>query len=121
MEKINNKLSINELKILRDKIQNIPNKEHHHAEIFSIIKNNNVNFSENKNGIFLNMNKLNDNCIKLITDYLKYIENQNKNFLQVENIKKEFKKDFFGNLKINKDNTSEVNDNGKNIEKNEVI
>ena len=46
------------------------------------------------------MNKLNDQTISLIKRYLNYIENQNKNFLQVENIKKEFKKDFFGNLKL---------------------
>tara|TARA_B100000900_G_C20445177_1_gene660698 strand:- start:351 stop:749 length:399 start_codon:yes stop_codon:yes gene_type:complete len=116
MNKIQSSLSINELKELRDKIQNISNKQHHHAEIFSIIKTNSINFSENKNGIFLNMNKLNDQTISLIKRYLSYIENQNKNFLQVENIKKEFKKDFFGNLKLKSNESKSTTLSEKNNE-----
>jgi len=60
------------------------------------------------------MNKLNNETISLIKRYLSYIENQNKNFLHVENIKKEFKKDFFGNLKL----TSEQNKTTTFSEKN---
>ena len=120
MNKIQSSLSIVELKELRDKIQNIPNKEHHHAEIFSIIKTNSINFSENKNGIFLNMNKLNDQTISLIKRYLSYIENQNKNFLQVENIKKEFKKDFFGNLKLKTTKSNSTLPESKNENTNNI-
>ena len=65
-----------ELKILREKINDL--EDFQQIEIFKIIQKNDVSYSKNNNGIFLNMKLLNDNCIISINDYLIFIQN-NKN------------------------------------------
>jgi DNA repair ATPase RecN len=90
------KVDIEGLKQLRQKIDNVD--EFHHSKIFEIIKKNEVNYSKNKNGIFVNMNKMTEKTLKDIDDYLIYINKQEKTFSDVENIKKEFKRDFFDKI-----------------------
>jgi hypothetical protein len=67
----------------------------HHIKIFKILKENNIKFSENRNGIFINMNSFNDVTIKTIENTLLYIKEQEKNLKDVESIKNELKVDFF--------------------------
>tara|TARA_Y100001958_G_C21231313_1_gene557073 strand:+ start:424 stop:810 length:387 start_codon:yes stop_codon:yes gene_type:complete len=38
--------------------ENINNYEHNHADIINLIKVNNINYSQNNNGIFINISKL---------------------------------------------------------------
>ena len=107
--------SIEELKNLRNVIDNI--NPLYHDKIFDVIKEYNMIYSKNKNGIFVNMNNLSNECIKKIYDYLEYIKKQEKTFSDVEKIKKEFKKDFFSNIKKYKENeklTNGENTNGEN-------
>jgi len=66
-----------ELKNLREKINDL--EDFQQIEIFKIIQTNDVSYSKNNNGIFLNMKLLNDNCITSINDYLIFIQNNNKN------------------------------------------
>ena len=93
MNNIKNSYSVEQLEILRDKIQNLNNVELHHLKILKIFKDNNCNYSENSNGVFINMNNITDDIIKKINDYLKYIEKQNIKFENYENIKNEYKKE----------------------------
>ena len=74
-----------ELTALRDNIENL--EKHQHLQIVKIIQKNNIDFTENRNSIFLNIN-LNKQTIKEITQYLKYIEIQQKQLDTDENIKK---------------------------------
>jgi hypothetical protein len=67
----------------------------HHIKIFKILKKAGIKFSENRNGIFINMNAFNDTTIKKIEDTLLYIRKQEKNLKDVESIKLELKTDFF--------------------------
>ena len=53
---------------LRDKIQGLD--KFHQIEIFRIFKTQKINYTENKNGIFINMNDLNNKTIKIIKKYL---------------------------------------------------
>ena len=92
--KIKNNCTIEQLEILRDKIQNIKNESQHHLKILEILKVNNVNYSENSNGVFVNMNNLDDDIINKLKEYLVYIDQQNKKFEDVENIKNQLKKDY---------------------------
>ena len=46
---------------LKKKIENIDIR--HHIEIFRIFQENNVSYSENRNGIFINMNNINTDII----------------------------------------------------------
>ena len=103
-----NSYSIKKLKDLTKRIENISNYEYYHSRILTIIQNNNMVFSENKNGVFINMNNLNDTCLNEIEKYLTYIDNQNKNIENVEKIKNEFKNDFFHKVKQNKSDINSI-------------
>jgi hypothetical protein len=69
----------NEKKILASKIENITNKKEY-KKIFKIIYENNCNYIENDNGIYLNLNILNDETLLKIKDFLEVFEN-NKNII----------------------------------------
>ena len=47
-----------------------------YIEIYEVIKNNDISFSKNSNGIFFDLNKIDDSIIKLIINLL---ENYNSN------------------------------------------
>ena len=68
--------SIKKLKELRDTITELDVCEQ--SEILKIIEKNNIKFTENKNGVFINMNKLNDTAIEDIEKFLEYIDNNYK-------------------------------------------
>ena len=88
---------MDELIALRENIQNL--SKFHQIEVFRILKKNNVEYTENRNGIFVNMNKLKQNSIKLLNDYLNYVYKQQT---QIENMEKKaehYKKSFFKNNK----------------------
>ena len=64
----------------------------HHKKILDILQKHNINFSENRNGIFINMNLFNKVIINDITKYLNYVKEQEKNLYDVESLKQHFKK-----------------------------
>jgi|TARA_R110002074_G_scaffold197790_1_gene365252 hypothetical protein len=86
-----------DLTALRDNIENL--EKHQHLHIVKIIQKNNIDFTENRNGIFLNMKDLNKETIKEILQYLKYIAIQQQQLDTDENIKKTYANDFFNNNK----------------------
>ena len=65
-----------QLKNLRDEI--IELEEFQKYEILKILDKNNVTYTTNKNGLFLNMKILDTICIENINEYLIFIKN-NKN------------------------------------------
>ena len=67
----------------------------HHLKIFNILKSNGIKFSENRNGIFINMNSFDDATIEKIENTLMYIRKQEKNLKDIECIKDELKEDYF--------------------------
>jgi ribosomal protein L22 len=71
-----NKVSIKKLKELRDTITELEVCEQ--AEILKIVEKNRAKFTENKNGVFINMNKLSDKAIEDIETFLEYIQNNYK-------------------------------------------
>jgi len=81
------------LKNLKKKIEQLDT--YHHQKILSIIKKHSVDFSENKNGIFVNMNSFSKDLIKDINVFIKYVEQQEKNLNKVETLKHNYKKDYF--------------------------
>ena len=85
----------------------------HHLKIFKVLKDNNVIFSENRNGIFTNMNSFNEKTIRDIEITLQYIKKQEKHLKDIETIKDDLKLDFFiQNTKEFKDKTTnKVNTN----------
>ena len=95
-------------------LNNLKNKIEHldkslHIKIFDILKSNNIEFSENRNGVFINLNKLDKHIINKINNFLVYLNNQEKHLNVIENIKDEINNDFFNHKK--KDNKHINSDN----------
>ena len=78
----------------------------HHLKILEIIEKNSIKYSENRNGIFINMNSFNAKTVSDIKNELKYIKEQEKNLNDIEKVKKELNKDYFKNN--NKDTSNYV-------------
>ena len=103
-------MNISEITILKNEIEEI--EKIHHLKIFKIIKNNNIKYSENRNGIFINMNSFDKKTINEIKDTLLYIKEQEKHLKDIENLKKEINKDYFNkNNKAVKENLVSLNNN----------
>ena len=54
------------------------------SELLIIIKDNNITFSENRNGVFVNLNNLPNKVIDKIYKYLDYVKIQEKNIATYE-------------------------------------
>jgi hypothetical protein len=83
--------------ILRDKIQDLD--KFHQLEILRIFKTNNINHTENRNGIFINMNDLDKTTLAMIDKYLHYVSTQQDQLDIVEQKKEQYKLSFFKNDK----------------------
>ena len=94
---------MNELKDLKKQIENM-NKEHH-IKILEIIQDNKISYSENKNGIFINLNNLKSEIIEKIKDYINYTKCQETNLQNIETKKKQLQTEFF---KDNKEKTTSI-------------
>jgi DNA repair ATPase RecN len=81
--------------VLKDKIENL--EAFHHNKILKVLIKNSIKYSENRNGIFVNMNSFNENTVEEIDKTLLYITKQEKNLKDIETIKEEINKDYFEN------------------------
>jgi hypothetical protein len=61
-----------ELKNLRDEISTL--EDFQQMEILKIVDKNDVKYSKNNNGVFLNMKILDDDCLKEIYNFLEFIK-----------------------------------------------
>jgi hypothetical protein len=68
--------SLADKKIIMTRIQNLKSKKHY-INIYKIIKDNNVNYSQNINGIFINLTNIEDPILDKIIEYLNYVESRN--------------------------------------------
>jgi dipeptidase len=89
MQQIKNKdvkiLNSDSLKSLRDKIELLT--IFNQIEIFRIIYTSNVIFSENKNGVFINLTYVNPDVIEKISEYIVYVSKQESHLNEVEDKK----------------------------------
>jgi hypothetical protein len=86
-----------------------------YVEIFTIIKEDNCQYSENKNGIFINLSNINEYTVDKIFSFLNFIKHKKEDLIKHEEI--------INNVKKNIDETNKNNDITVNneIEKNEYI
>jgi len=84
---------INELKLLRDHIENMDII--HQINIFKIIKNNKVDFTENNNGIFINLTLLNTPTLLDFRNFIKYVKLQQKQLECDEDTKAQYQEEFY--------------------------
>ena len=70
------------LKYLRDKIELL--NAFHQIEILRILNTNNVTFSENKNGVFVNLTYVSPDIIDTISEYIIYVYKQESQLNEIE-------------------------------------
>jgi|UniRef100_A0A6C0C5P0 hypothetical protein len=92
--------NINELKLLRDYIEKMDSI--HQIHIFKILKDNDIEYTENTNGVFINMTLLNNQTLRNINNFIKYVDLQKEQLETVEDIKAKYQKEFY---KDNKENS----------------
>lgn len=63
-------------------------KEYEHIEIFKIVKKKNITYTENNNGIFINLNKLSYKVLMEINNFIVYCIS-NKDLFKIENNKRD--------------------------------
>ena len=68
--------TLTDKKTIMTRINNLKNKKYY-IEIYKIIKDNNVSYSQNNNGIFINLTNIEDDILDKIIKYLNYIETRN--------------------------------------------
>ena len=82
-------------KKLKNKIENLD--QIHQIKILDILISNQIKYSENRNGIFLNMDNLDEKTISEIEKNLEYFRKQEKTLNDIETIKDELNNDYFKN------------------------
>jgi hypothetical protein len=90
-------MSINNLQVLRNNIEKLDKV--HHINILEILEKNSINYSENTNGIFINLTNIEENIINKINNYVKYVKLQELELDNVEDKKKEYVKEFYNDNK----------------------
>ena len=80
---------------LKNKIEKLD--KIHQVKILDILIKNQVKYSENRNGVFLNMDNLNNKTILEIEKNLEYFRKQEKTLSDIETIKEELNNDYFKN------------------------
>jgi len=81
------------LKILRDNIEALPN--FHQVEILRILYKNHITFSENKNGVFLNLSYVNLDVIHKLNEYVTFVHNQENQMCEFEKKKMTLSNQYF--------------------------
>tara|TARA_Y100001970_G_C14022292_1_gene744173 strand:- start:223 stop:654 length:432 start_codon:yes stop_codon:yes gene_type:complete len=71
-----------------------------HIEIFKIFKNHHVKFTENSNGIFINLSKVPDVILYEVTLLLRFYEKNNKHLNEYAKKKTVIKNNYFNSDKI---------------------
>lgn len=94
------------LENLKNTIETFP--RYHQIEILSILKQYDIDITENNNGTFINLTKLNDKIIKVLNNYVNYVEEQKNHLDVVEKEKERIEKTYFNKEgKDNKDSATE--------------
>jgi hypothetical protein len=81
-----------------------------YQEIFNILRNNNISYTENKNGVFINLKNTNDDIIYKIYDFIEFCKDNKKNLETLDERQKEHVKNTTNTKQIRSYNISVNND-----------
>ena len=86
--------------LLHKEIVDIKNKieslnKIHHIKIFQVLIENNIPYTENRNGVFINMNSFNKNIMEILRKTILYITTQEQTLNDIESIKNKLSNNFF--------------------------
>ncbi len=97
----NVEMKTNYLMTLKEGIEHMP--VIHQIEVLRILNTKHTQINENKNGVFINISKVNDTTLLELEDYKKYVIKQEEQLNEIEKQKQSLTKEFFEN-KTHKDN-----------------
>ncbi len=83
----------NYLMSLKEGIENMPVV--HQIEILRILHSKHTQINENKNGVFVNISRLNTVLLQELYEYMKYVIHQEKQLNEIEEQKQSLTKEFF--------------------------
>ena len=110
VEEVDRKINVEELNIIREKIESMP--KFNQIEVLRILsKYNKITLNENKYGVLVNMTDFEDEVIDKLKNYISYVNTQESNLNEIEVQKENFKNIYF--VKDNKDNNGKNNKNSK--------
>ena len=81
------------LQTLRDDIEKM--EPIHQQRVFEIMKNKRISYTENNNGIFINLTTVDEETIKEIKSYLLYVDLQQEQLEKGEKDKEDYIKQFY--------------------------
>lgn len=81
------------LQSLRDEIEKM--EPIHQQRVFEIMKNKRISYTENNNGIFINLTTVDEETIKEIKSYLLYVDLQQEQLDKGEKDKEDYIKQFY--------------------------
>ena len=116
--KINNirQYTVIEKKEIVNKIKSLSKIEH--IEIFKILRRNNIKYTENSNGIFINLINIDNNIIKQIDEFISFCLNNKDSLVEKENIINEKKiiidNKYYSSSSSNSDEETTIEDNYEN-------
>ncbi len=94
-------MKTNYLMSLKEGIENMP--VIHQIEVLRILNQKHIQINENKNGVFINISKINDATLLEMEEYMKYVIKQEEQLNEIEKQKQTLTRKFFDN-KTHKDN-----------------
>ena len=94
------------LQSLRDEIEKM--EPIHQQRVFDIMKNKRISYTENNNGIFINLTTVDEETIKEIKSYLLYVDLQQEQLDKGEKDKEDYIKQFYKDNKGIVENENQV-------------
>ena len=82
-----------DLKSLKENVEDLD--KNYQIAVGKLLRDNDVNLNENKNGIFVNLTELSPSIINKIQEYLNYVKEQEKQLTTIEVKKQQFKDNYF--------------------------
>ena len=86
-------MSVEKLKNIRNKIENLD--KNNHIDILKILINKNFFINENKNGVFINLSEIPNDIVVKLEEYIKYINEQKEHLECIEKQKNELESKYF--------------------------
>ena len=110
----NSILSSVKLNNIKDIIEGFEKEQQ--IQVLRILKLNNININENKNGVFINLTNLDEDVISELENYIKHLKTQENILLTNEKVKNNYIETYFKdnkNNKVDKDSNLDTINNGE--------
>tara|TARA_B100001057_G_scaffold185347_1_gene186081 strand:+ start:2238 stop:2522 length:285 start_codon:yes stop_codon:yes gene_type:complete len=86
--------NLDRLQIIKENIEKM--QDTYHLQVFNTLREDDkINFTENSNGVFINLTTLDEDNIVKLENYINYYNKQQNELVKQESTKNKIKKEFF--------------------------